>query len=107
MSLAWVWQQPVLTTVRRMKYMFIIDKLIQQVVLQRDEEDPDPAAAVAELDMRSLLQEVGSRFGEAEEGGGEKGDKGKDEKSKRMGERVRRLEKEVEGLRGESISFDA
>ncbi|KAJ3027360.1 Dishevelled associated activator of morphogenesis 2, partial [Rhizophlyctis rosea] len=93
----------------RMKYMFIIDKLIQQVVLQRDEEDPDPAAAVAEIDMRALVAEVGNRLrdeegstlegGERGADGGKEKDKGKDEKIKRMGERVRRLEREVEGLR--------
>lgn len=41
-----------------MKYMFIIDKVVQQIVLQRDSEDPDPAAMLADLDVRAMVAEL-------------------------------------------------
>ena len=41
-----------------MKYMFIIDKVIQQIVIQHEGEDPDPGAALAELDFRSMVNDL-------------------------------------------------
>jgi dishevelled associated activator of morphogenesis len=42
----------------RMKYMLIIDRLVQQIVLQVNGEDLDPSACLVNLDMRVVTGEV-------------------------------------------------
>lgn len=67
----------------------IIDKIIQQIIIQRDGEDSDPAIALSSIDMRSLVSEIL---------GGEKS-KDTDEKYRKQLEKSRKLEREVNVLR--------
>lgn len=76
----------------RMKYMMIIDKIVQQIIIQRDGDDSDPAVALTSIDMRSLVSEIL---------GGEKS-KDIDEKYKKQLEKSRKLEKEVNTIRDET-----
>ncbi|KAI8999424.1 formin homology 2 domain-containing protein [Gaertneriomyces semiglobifer] len=71
---------------QRMKYMFILDKLVQLVVLQKDNEDPDPAAIIAELDVQAMVAELADtdKIREYED------------KYRRTVDKVKRLEREVE-----------
>ena len=39
----------------RMKYMFVIDKLIAQISLQKEGFNPDPMVALTQIDMRQLM----------------------------------------------------
>jgi predicted ATP-grasp superfamily ATP-dependent carboligase len=74
-----------------MKYMHIIDKTIQQIVIQKDSLDPDPAADLAQIDVARLLQKMavdGDRLRESEE------------RLKKARERYKRLEKELEMVKG-------
>lgn len=41
-----------------MKFMFLIDKIIQQIVLQKDGNDPDPLAAIVNLDVKAMVAEL-------------------------------------------------
>jgi hypothetical protein len=40
------------------KYFMVFDKLISQVVLQKDGEDPDPEVAVLKMDVKTLFNEL-------------------------------------------------
>ncbi|KAJ1344017.1 hypothetical protein BSLG_001157 [Batrachochytrium salamandrivorans] len=71
-----------------MRYMMIIDKVIQQIVLQRDGEDPDPVAALANLDMRHLVGDMTST----------EILKDQEEKYQKQLEKSKRLEKEITNL---------
>ena len=42
----------------RLKTMLIIDKVIQQIILQRSGEDPDPAAVLTNIDILSILNKL-------------------------------------------------
>ena len=72
-----------------MKYMLIIDKVIQQIVIQKDGEDGDPASALADLDMRAMIAELtgGSNYKENED------------KYKKQVDKNKRLEREMNTLR--------
>ena len=72
--------------------MMIIDKIVQQIIIQRDGDDSDPAVALTNIDMRSLVSEIL---------GGEKS-KDIDEKYKKSLEKSRKLEKEVTTIRDET-----
>lgn len=76
---------------QRMRYMFIIDKVIQQIVIQRDGEDPDPSAALAELDFRSIVNELmdADRI------------RVEEEKMRKQMEKTRKLEKDIIVLKAE------
>lgn len=74
-----------------MKYMMIIDKIVQQVVIQRNGDDCDPLIALTSIDMRNL---VGDIIG----GGGERS-KDFDEKYKKQLDKSRKLEKELNAIR--------
>ncbi|KAI8846857.1 hypothetical protein BC829DRAFT_445004 [Chytridium lagenaria] len=58
-----------------MKFMLLIDKIVQQISVQRDSEDPDPAAALTDIDVRGIVADLEAI------------------------ERAKRLEKEVEQLK--------
>ncbi|KAI8815088.1 hypothetical protein BJ742DRAFT_782312 [Cladochytrium replicatum] len=74
---------------QRMKFMFIIDKLIQQVAIQRDDEDPDPGAAILDLDFGEIMTQLADtdRLKEQED------------KYRRQLDKSKRLEKELDGAR--------
>lgn len=44
-------------TFERLKYMTVIDKAVQQIVLQRNGKDPDPSSALANIDISGLFQQ--------------------------------------------------
>ncbi|KAJ1552668.1 Dishevelled associated activator of morphogenesis 2 [Nowakowskiella sp. JEL0078] len=71
---------------QRMKLMFIIEKVVQQIVLQKDDGDPDPAAALMNLDIREMVAELLDT------------DKVRDqeEKYRRQLDKSKRLEKELD-----------
>ena len=68
--------------------MMVIDKVVQQIILQRDGQDPDPSAALAALDLRSLLTDSNSADRRDD----------LDEKYRRQYEKTKRLEKELASL---------
>ncbi|KAI8924051.1 hypothetical protein BC831DRAFT_467748 [Entophlyctis helioformis] len=72
----------------RLNYMMIIDKIVQQVVLQRDGEDPDPMAALVNIDVRSLVGDMTSTEILKEQ----------EEKYRKQLEKSKRLEKEITSL---------
>ncbi|KND03814.1 uncharacterized protein SPPG_01270 [Spizellomyces punctatus DAOM BR117] len=75
-----------------MKFMFIIDKVVQQIVLQRDSEDPDPAAMLADLDVRAMVAELLDTDKIREQ----------EDKYRKQIEKSKRLEKELETLKAET-----
>ncbi|KAJ3330667.1 hypothetical protein HDU76_005130 [Blyttiomyces sp. JEL0837] len=79
---------------QKMKYMFFIDKVIQQITIQKNSEDPDPGAALAELDVKSFMNELQdtSKIRES------------DEKYRKQLEKSKRLEKELEAAKVDSKS---
>lgn len=73
-----------------MKYMHIIDKTIQQIVVQQESMDPDPSASLAHIDVKMILSKMavdGDRLRETEE------------RLKRATERYRRLERELDNVK--------
>ncbi|KAJ3124435.1 Disheveled-associated activator of morphogenesis 1, partial [Irineochytrium annulatum] len=76
---------------QRMKFMLLIDKIIQQISIQRDSEDPDPAAALADIDVRGIVSDLldANKLREA------------DDKYRKQLERAKRLEREVDGMRSQ------
>jgi hypothetical protein len=70
--------------------MFLYDKIIQQISVQRDSEDPDPGAALMDLDVQALITTDGgadiTKVREVEE------------KYRKQLEKAKRLEREMEGL---------
>lgn len=38
--------------------MYVIDKVVAQILLQKDSEDPDPASALAEIDVQRWIAEL-------------------------------------------------
>ena len=86
----------VLTLYARMKYMHIIDKTVQQIVIQKDSIDPDPSSSLANIDVKSILSKMavdGDRLRETEE------------RLKKAVDRYKRLEKELDNLRGTAVCF--
>ncbi|RKO85022.1 armadillo-type protein, partial [Blyttiomyces helicus] len=79
---------------QRMKFMFIIDKIIQQIVLQRDEEDPDPATVLADLDIRAMVAELMDTDKLREQ----------EDKYRKQVEKAKRLEKELESVKADGVS---
>ncbi|KAJ3413863.1 Dishevelled associated activator of morphogenesis 2 [Chytridiales sp. JEL 0842] len=85
---------------QKMRFMFLYDKIIQQISIQKDSEDPDPGAALMELDVQALVSSEGgvgvdlSKVREVEE------------KYRKQLEKAKRLEREVDGLKQESKSRD-
>nr|KAJ3420068.1 hypothetical protein HK105_006158 [Polyrhizophydium stewartii] len=74
--------------IERLRYMMVIDKVVQQIVLQRQGEDPDPMAAIAALDMRHLVGDMTSAEILREQ----------EEKYQKQLEKSKRLEKEINSL---------
>ncbi|EGF79568.1 hypothetical protein BATDEDRAFT_89642 [Batrachochytrium dendrobatidis JAM81] len=74
--------------IERLRYMMIIDKVVQQIVLQKDGEDPDPIAALANLDMRHLVGDMTSTSIL----------KDQEDKYQKQLEKSKRLEKEITSL---------
>ncbi|KAJ3096868.1 hypothetical protein HDU97_005466 [Phlyctochytrium planicorne] len=74
---------------QRMKFMLLIDKVVQQITVQKDSDDPDPAAALTDIDVRGIVADLvdTNRLREA------------DEKFRKQLERAKKLEKEVEQLK--------
>ncbi|KAJ3218661.1 Disheveled-associated activator of morphogenesis 1 [Dinochytrium kinnereticum] len=81
---------------QRMKFMLLIDKIVQQISIQRDSEDPDPAAALTDIDVRGIVADLvdTNRLRES------------DEKFRKQLERAKKLEKEVEQLKASKASAD-
>ncbi|KAJ3270093.1 hypothetical protein HK104_004982, partial [Borealophlyctis nickersoniae] len=82
---------------QRMKFMFIIDKVVQQIVLQRDTEDPDPAAMLADLDIRGMVAELMDTDKLREQ----------EDKYRKQLEKAKRLEKELETAKTEGAQSKA
>ncbi|KAJ3223051.1 Dishevelled associated activator of morphogenesis 2 [Clydaea vesicula] len=76
---------------QRMKYMFIIDKVVQQIVIQRDGEDSDPSVALTELDFRSILADLTDTDRIRME----------EEKFRKQVDKNRKLEKEIGEMKNE------
>ncbi|KAI9325341.1 formin homology 2 domain-containing protein [Obelidium mucronatum] len=78
---------------QKMKYMFVIDKVVQQICLQESGESSDPAAALMELDVRSLVNEFGDQ------------NKSRDleDKLRKAVEKSRKLEKDLDGLKSSGV----
>ena len=75
--------------------MFFIDKLIQQIVIQRENEDFDPAAAVTNINVKSMVSALNDT------------DKVRldEEKYRKQLEKTKRLEKENDLLKEEIASL--
>jgi sialic acid synthase SpsE len=65
--------------------MFVIDKVIQQIAIQRGGEDCDPSAALAEIDFRSIVNDSSDSDRV----------RGAEEKLRKQVEKSRRLEKDL------------
>ncbi|KAI9364411.1 formin homology 2 domain-containing protein [Zopfochytrium polystomum] len=78
---------------QKMKFMFLIDKIIQQICIQKNSEDPDPGAALADIDVRGLVADVidSTKLKEFED------------KYRKQLEKTKRLEKELEVFKGENL----
>eukprot|EP00842_Homolaphlyctis_polyrhiza_P000475 jgi/Hompol1/1428/HPOL_002697-RA len=74
--------------IERLNYMMIIDKVVQQIVLQKEGEDPDPVAALANIDMRNLVGDLTNTSILREQ----------EEKYQKQLEKTKRLEKELQAL---------
>ncbi|KAJ3069197.1 hypothetical protein HDU98_007726, partial [Podochytrium sp. JEL0797] len=84
----------------KMKYMFVIDKVVQQICLQKSgDHASDPAAALLELDMRALVNESG--------GGDMAKSREVEEKLRKAVEKTRKLEKELDVVKGEGVVTDS
>ena len=77
--------------------MLFIEKLIQQICLQKDSEDPDPASALAAIDVKGIMADITdtSKYRESEE------------KYRKQLEKSRRLERELEGYKLASSKDDS
>ena len=77
--------------------MIVIDKAIQQIVIQKDSENPDPAADLANIDVNKIISSMSND-----------GDRLKDteERLKKATVRYKRLEKELETIRTETENPD-
>ncbi|KAI8615776.1 hypothetical protein BC830DRAFT_1168331 [Chytriomyces sp. MP71] len=82
---------------QKMKYMFIIDKLVQQVTLQKNAENTDPAAALLEIDVRGLANE----FGDANK------TRDLEDRLRKALERSRKLEKDMDTLKAAGVANDS
>ncbi|KAJ3020034.1 UNVERIFIED_CONTAM: hypothetical protein HDU68_010388 [Siphonaria sp. JEL0065] len=74
---------------QKMKYMFIIDKVVQQICLQKNGDNSDPAASLLELDVRALVNEFGDPTKSRE----------LEEKLRKAVEKSRKLEKDLDVLK--------
>lgn len=72
-----------------MKYVFIIDKIVQQIAIQRNGEDFDPSAVIAELNFKNIIADL------------ENSDRIRleEEKYKKNAERLKKVEKELAELK--------
>jgi hypothetical protein len=75
----------------RMKYMLVIDKMIQQLMLQRNGEDTDPTVVIANIDMRDFVGEMDKIESLKEQ----------ETRYQKQVEKATRLEKEIEKLKAE------
>ena len=77
--------------------MIIIDKTIQQIVIQKDSENPDPAADLANIDVSKIIASMSND-----------GDRLKDteERLKKATTRYKRLEKELDNIRSDGDVLD-
>lgn len=73
--------------------MIIIDKIIQQIVIQKDSLNPDPAADLANIDVSKIISSMSND-----------GDRLKDteERLKKATVRYKRLEKQLENIQSEA-----
>ncbi len=77
--------------------MLIIEKVVQQITLQRDGEDTDPAATLLNIDMRSIVADLlnssgmGPNAREAEE------------RYRKVLEKSRKLERELAEMREQEV----
>jgi hypothetical protein len=78
--------------------MIVIDKAIQQIVIQKDSENPDPAADLANIDVNKIISSMSNE-----------GDRLKDteERLKKATVRYKRLEKELETIRTDADNSDS
>ncbi|KAJ3212388.1 hypothetical protein HDU82_002067 [Entophlyctis luteolus] len=81
----------------KMKYLFVIDKVVQQICVQQDEENSDPSAALLDLDTKALIDD----FGDITKS------KQLEDKLKRALERSRKLEKDVDRFKEVSVAAEA
>ncbi|ORY53477.1 FH2-domain-containing protein [Rhizoclosmatium globosum] len=83
---------------QKMKYMFIIDKVVQQICLQTTGGDAaDPAAALLDLDIRGLVTEFGDPTKSRE----------LEEKLRKALEKSRKLEKDLDSAKGTTVAADS
>jgi hypothetical protein len=75
----------------RMKYIMVIDKMIQQLMLQRNGEDADPTMVIANIDMRDFVGEMDKIESLKEQ----------EQRYQKQVEKAKRLEKEIEQLKAE------
>ncbi|KAI8898114.1 hypothetical protein BC833DRAFT_649016 [Globomyces pollinis-pini] len=76
----------------RMKYMLVIDKLVQQLTLQRSGEDSDPSVLLANIDMSKFIGDLNNVESLKEQ----------EARYQKQLEKSKRLEKEIEMLTKES-----
>jgi dishevelled associated activator of morphogenesis len=77
--------------------MIVIDKAIQQIVIQKDSENPDPAADLANIDVNKIISSMSND-----------GDRLKDteERLRKATVRYKRLEKELETIQADADNPD-
>ena len=80
-----------------MKYMLILEKIIQQIILQKDGDDADPSAALLNIDMRSIINDLANATG------GGSNAREAEEKYRKVLEKSRKLERELADLREQEI----
>ena len=78
----------------RMKYMLVIDKLVQQLSIQKHGEDPDPSVVLANIDVRDFVGQMDNVETLKEQ----------EQRYQKQLEKARRLEKELEAIKDESGS---
>ncbi|KAJ3270137.1 Disheveled-associated activator of morphogenesis 1 [Terramyces sp. JEL0728] len=78
----------------RMKFILVIDKLVQQIIIQRNGEDPDPTSVLANIDMRHFMGELDNVESLKEQ----------ENRYQKQLEKSKRLEKEIETLKETSVN---
>ena len=67
--------------------MYVIDKVVAQILLQKDSEDPDPASAVADIDVQRWISELTEVLDKTA---------ASEDKYRKQLEKAKRLDKELE-----------
>ncbi|TPX38459.1 hypothetical protein SeLEV6574_g07774, partial [Synchytrium endobioticum] len=78
---------------QKMKLMYVIDKVVAQILLQKDSEDPDPASALAEIDVQQWVAELTEVLDKTA---------ASEDKYRKQLEKAKRLEKELDEERKKS-----